>query len=137
MPFKKTKVPGSQAGRFLSVRESYESIRVRNAFSAYLLGGIAVLAVLGLGAVAFAQISNVKFSIPLASLPFSRNSGDSLSAGSEESGKFNVLITGVGGADHEGGDLTDTIILASVNRESDTVSLLSLPRDLYVEYPTG
>lgn len=43
----------------------------------------------------------------------------------------------MGGASHEGGDLTDTIILASLNAKSKTVSMLSIPRDLYVEYPTG
>jgi hypothetical protein len=35
--FKKTKIPGAQKGRFVSVRDAYETIRVRNTFSAYLL----------------------------------------------------------------------------------------------------
>lgn len=138
MSFKKTKIPGAQKGRFISVRDAYETIRVRNVFSAYLLGGMAILAVLGIGSAAFAQISNVKFSIPfpsfsiLSSVFSSEEGSNGLS-----SGKYNVLITGMGGVSHEGGDLTDTIILASLNAKSKTVSLLSIPRDLYVEYPTG
>lgn len=43
----------------------------------------------------------------------------------------------MGGAAHEGGDLTDTVILASLGSKTKTVSMLSIPRDLYVEYPTG
>ena len=56
---------------------------------------------------------------------------------SEQKGKINILLTGMGGEQHDGGDLTDTIILASLNNESKTVSLLSIPRDLYVNYPHG
>lgn len=51
--------------------------------------------------------------------------------------KFNILLTGVGGSGHDGVDLTDTIILASINRRTQTVSMLSLPRDLFVEIPTS
>lgn len=97
-----------------------------------------MLAVLGIGSAAFAQITNVKFSIPLPSFSFVPSVFKSESGSDEiSSGKYNVLITGMGGAAHEGGDLTDTIILASLNAKTKTVSMLSVPRDLYVEYPTG
>ncbi|HBY75352.1 TPA: hypothetical protein DEG21_05955 [Patescibacteria group bacterium] len=33
--------------------------------------------------------------------------------------------------------MTDTIILASISPNKKTVSMLSIPRDLYVSYPTG
>ncbi|MFB0964295.1 MAG: LCP family protein [Patescibacteria group bacterium] len=137
MAFKKSKLPSAQVGRFLSVREAYETVRVRNTLSAYFLGGIAVLAVLGIGSAAFAQIANVKFSIPLPSLSFLPSVFTASGSSDLPSGKFNVLITGMGGAAHEGGDLTDTVILASLNSKTKTVSMLSVPRDLYVEYPTG
>ncbi|MDR2411047.1 MAG: LCP family protein [Candidatus Peribacteria bacterium] len=32
-------------------------------------------------------------------------------------------------------DLTDTIILLKANTEKKSVSMLSIPRDLYVKYP--
>ncbi|MDR2640782.1 MAG: LCP family protein [Candidatus Peribacteria bacterium] len=32
-------------------------------------------------------------------------------------------------------DLTDTIILLKANTENKTISMLSIPRDLYVKYP--
>ncbi len=50
---------------------------------------------------------------------------------------INILVTGRGGGWHDAPDLTDTIMLASLSFQTKTVSLLSIPRDLYVEYPTG
>ncbi len=50
----------------------------------------------------------------------------------DESGHTNILLIGQGNDDHDGKDLTDTIIVASIDPEnSKSVFLLSLPRDLY------
>lgn len=60
-----------------------------------------------------------------------------LAAGSDlaadENGRTNFLITGTGGAYHDGPDLTDTIIVASLNQENETISMVSIPRDFYIE----
>jgi LCP family protein required for cell wall assembly len=48
-------------------------------------------------------------------------------------GHTNFLILGNGGKDHEGSDLTDTIIVASIDPDSKLVTMISIPRDLYVE----
>lgn len=48
-------------------------------------------------------------------------------------GNTNILLLGVGGEGHEGKDLTDSIILANINHAKKTVSVLSIPRDMYVE----
>jgi len=45
---------------------------------------------------------------------------------------INVLLLGIGGGKHEGPDLSDTIIFASLNPKNNTVSLISIPRDLWV-----
>ena len=50
----------------------------------------------------------------------------------DEDANFNVLILGIGGGTHDGPNLTDTIILANVNQKKNTVSMVSLPRDLWV-----
>ncbi|GAB0174438.1 MAG: hypothetical protein HHAS10_03170 [Candidatus Altimarinota bacterium] len=50
-------------------------------------------------------------------------------------GTVNILIAGIGGKGHDGSDLTDSIILASLDSERKQVTLLSIPRDLYVSYP--
>lgn len=46
--------------------------------------------------------------------------------------RTNVLLLGTGTQNHEGSDLTDTVMVASIDHEKKTLSLLSLPRDLYV-----
>lgn len=44
----------------------------------------------------------------------------------------NILLLGVGGEGHDGADLTDTIMVASINHDDGTVGMMSIPRDLYV-----
>lgn len=53
----------------------------------------------------------------------------------DASNHTNILLLGTGTADHDGVDLTDTIIVASIDHDKDLVSMLSIPRDLYVEVP--
>lgn len=48
---------------------------------------------------------------------------------------FGVLLMGFGGGSHDGGYLTDTMIVAYVEPRRETVSLISLPRDLWVQIP--
>lgn len=48
-------------------------------------------------------------------------------------GRVNVLLLGTGGAGHEGPDLTDTMILASIDENAKDVVLVSIPRDLWDE----
>ncbi len=48
---------------------------------------------------------------------------------------FSIVLLGRGGAGHDGGALTDTIVIAKILLESKRVLLLSVPRDLYVDIP--
>ncbi len=50
----------------------------------------------------------------------------------EAGDRINILLLGIGGKDHAGGLLTDTIILASLKPSEKKLSLLSIPRDLAV-----
>ncbi len=50
----------------------------------------------------------------------------------EGDGRVNVLLLGRGGDGHSGADLTDTIIVASIDPVNKKAALLSIPRDLYV-----
>ncbi len=50
-------------------------------------------------------------------------------------GHTNFLILGTGGKNHEGGDLTDSIILASLDQENKLITMISIPRDLYIKDP--
>ncbi len=49
--------------------------------------------------------------------------------------RINLLLLGVGGEGHDGSQLTDTMILVSLDVKEPKVSLLSIPRDL--SYPSG
>lgn len=55
----------------------------------------------------------------------------------EGSGRINVLLLGRGGGTHDAPDLTDTIMLASIDPVNHTSTLLSVPRDLWVNVPGG
>jgi LCP family protein required for cell wall assembly len=46
--------------------------------------------------------------------------------------RVNLLLLGVGGGTHDGPNLTDTIIFASIDPATKKVTLVSLPRDLWV-----
>lgn len=50
----------------------------------------------------------------------------------EDLDRINILLLGIGGADHEGGNLTDTVMVASLVPSTKKVALFSLPRDLVV-----
>jgi len=61
-------------------------------------------------------------------------SGDKKLVGENED-RVNVLLIGIGGEGHEGGQLADTIILANIKPSTKEVVLLSIPRDLTVNIP--
>jgi len=45
---------------------------------------------------------------------------------------LNLLLLGSGGAGHEGGELTDAIILAHIDFRQAKIGLISIPRDLWI-----
>ncbi len=58
---------------------------------------------------------------------------DPNSLNGEGDGRVNVLLMGKGGPEHEGGELTDSIMIASIDPINDGVVLVSLPRDMWVK----
>lgn len=50
--------------------------------------------------------------------------------------KTNILIIWRWWKENDAPDLTDSIILASINYDKKMVSMFSIPRDLYIDYPT-
>jgi LCP family protein required for cell wall assembly len=53
----------------------------------------------------------------------------------EGSGRVNVLLLGRGGGTHSAPDLTDSIMIASIDPVNNDATLLSVPRDLWVNVP--
>jgi len=48
---------------------------------------------------------------------------------------YNVLLLGYGGGGHEGGALSDTLIVAHIEPKEKKITLISVPRDTWVELP--
>lgn len=53
----------------------------------------------------------------------------------EGDGRVNILMLGKGGPGHDGEDLTDTLLVASIDPCQKDAALVSVPRDLYVKVP--
>ncbi|OQB05923.1 MAG: putative transcriptional regulator YvhJ [bacterium ADurb.Bin212] len=66
---------------------------------------------------------------------FKKISGQEYKLRGEGDGRINVVMLGMGGANHPGGTLTDSIMVISLNPEEKSFAMLSIPRDLYVPIP--
>lgn len=55
----------------------------------------------------------------------------------ERAGRINVVLLGNGGSGHPGGQLTDTIMVASFVPKAGKIGLISVPRDLYAPIAGG
>ncbi len=109
------------------------------------IGKLALTAAIFIFAIVFIASYNPIFSKESLSMNFGKiniieqvkhlvTSSDKKISG-EEQDRVNILLLGMGGKDHEGGLLTDTIMLASIKPSIGQASLISIPRDLNVEIP--
>lgn len=55
----------------------------------------------------------------------------------DSDGRVNILLMGMGGEDHPGGTLTDTIQVLSLDTQNHKAGFLSVPRDLYYKYSSN
>ena len=55
----------------------------------------------------------------------------------EKEGRINVLLLGAAGQNNPGKNLTDTVMVMSIDNKNKKLALLSLPRDLYVSVPNN
>ena len=54
----------------------------------------------------------------------------------KEKNSLNILLLGYAGGKHQGTFLTDTVILANIDKKTKKVTLISIPRDVWVKVPT-
>lgn len=78
--------------------------------------------------------ANTKKASFFSSLSQVVNSKSVVLKGSERD-RINILLLGIGGGTHDGPNLTDTMILASIKPSTEQVAMVSVPRDLYVQIP--
>lgn len=55
----------------------------------------------------------------------------------EKEDRINILLLGMGGEGHDGGNLTDTIMLLSLKPSTKQASMISIPRDLVAPTANG
>jgi LCP family protein required for cell wall assembly len=63
--------------------------------------------------------------------------GEKSSLRGQETGRINILLMGAAGEHKPGGNLTDTIMIMSIDVKNKKIALLSLPRDFYVNVPNS
>jgi polyisoprenyl-teichoic acid--peptidoglycan teichoic acid transferase len=51
----------------------------------------------------------------------------------QDKGTYNILLLGYGGANHDGGLLTDSIITVHVDTNNQSIAFVSIPRDFWIE----
>lgn len=91
-----------------------------------ILGSALIIILLITGIVKAVSSIDFKFFLKIA--------GDELQKDAYE--HTNFLILGTGGKNHEGADLTDTIIVASLAENDKLITMVSIPRDIYVKDAT-
>ena len=93
---------------------------------------LAVVGVKALSAYTNINVKNEGTKSPFLKLP--KITPDVLAG--EGDGRINILLIGVGGEKHsKGGNLADTIIIASIDPNNKKIAMLSIPRDLQVTLP--
>ncbi|MBC7581255.1 LCP family protein [Aeromicrobium sp.] len=100
-------------------------------------GAVAFSLLIGTGGLLFAQgYSNTnKVFRGSGSTAALTASADKVTLQGEDKGRVNILLLGNGGLGHDAPDLTDTIIVASIDTVHNTATMLSVPRDLWVQVP--
>ncbi len=117
-PFKKSSETSSP--RKINQRNADSKLKM---YGASIATGLLVIVILIFG------ISQIIKSLDFSSIVFSF--GNKLQTG--PTGKTNVLLLGIGGEGHDGGNLTDTMVVASIDFDKKSVSMLSIPRDFYLD----
>lgn len=95
------------------------------------------LLVLAISALATVFLFNISYSEEPETMEYSSQDVQKYTAEIEArtDPSFNVLLLGYGGADHDGSFLTDAIKLVNIDPVTKDVTVISIPRDLWVEIP--
>ena len=126
---KNSKTKSKQA-KAAKPKRGFKSIVKR---TAKILGIILLIAVLFLGFKFYKNIANLTGN----NNPFSLLGAFKPAHLDNENGRVNILVAGNSADDlgHGGAELTDSIMIMSVNTRNNTAMMISVPRDLWVDIP--
>lgn len=105
----------------------------RKALKIILLSVLVIILGIGIwvGVAAYNALAKVT-SLSSNSNLFSLFSNNHTPLKGESDGRTNILILGMGGSNHPGGLLSDTILVMSIEWKTKKVAMISVPRDLWV-----
>ncbi|MBD3360684.1 hypothetical protein GF366_02680 [Candidatus Peregrinibacteria bacterium] len=92
-------------------------------FTIPVIASLVIIVILSIGIVK--ALSSVNFNA------FLKLAGEELQT--DAYNHTNFLLLGTAGKNHEGSDLTDTIIIASLDNQNKLITMISIPRDLWVK----
>jgi LCP family protein required for cell wall assembly len=98
----------------------------KNTFLLAMIAFLLASSIVGIGAWA---VSNYAQNIPLIKSINPKNQQDQVK---QKPDKETILLLGAGGKNHDGGGLTDTIMIAQILNKEKQIHLISLPRDMLV-----
>ncbi len=88
-----------------------------------LLGGVILLILIGIFKNQISSLLNIFYGVTI---------DKAINLTNKEKESFNIVLLGIGGAKHDGPDLSDTIIFANVNVKQNKMHMFSIPRDLWI-----
>lgn len=97
--------------------------------------GLAAFVLLFLGGKVMMATKKIITSNAGSSAPALAGEVDPTKLKGEGDGRINLLLMGIGGAGHEGPNLTDSMMVVSIDPRTKDVAMLSLPRDMWVPIP--
>lgn len=108
----------------------------RKTFKIVLLSILAVILGIGIwvGVSAYSAVSRVTALSGGGNL-FSLITNNNNTLQGQAEGRTNILIMGMGGKNHPGGSLSDTMIVMSIDWKTKKTAMISVPRDLWVSIP--
>lgn len=104
-------------------------------FKAIFITSIVAIALLGAAGYRLFGFLNSVFGRGIGNSNSAALSGDPRpeDLNTEGDGRLNVMLLGRGGSENDAPDLTDTVLIASIDLKNQSASLLSIPRDMYVD----
>lgn len=147
--FESKKIPSSNTtqdkidvSNLIKIQKGYQKVKQKKSFFTYSFLGIILLIIGIFGILIFKQVGSISFDLnsltKLIGFDLKLSSSDIPNDIKQSfDGKTNILIIGRGGDENDAPQLTDSILIASINYKKNSVSLFSVPRDLYVAFPNG